>query len=288
MTGKAMPDPVTDQKAFEVFMSKDRQAEVGVFGGSGFYSFLDETEEFEVETPYGPPSDKVVIGEIGGKKVAFMPRHGRDHDLPPHMINYRANIHAMKQLGVKYLFGPCASGSLQPHVKPGHFVICDQFVDRTRGRNDTYFDGPRTVHIAMAEPYCPDMRKVIIESAEELGIEHHKQGTVVVIQGPRFSTAAESRWFAAQGWEVVNMTQYPENYLAREQEICYANISLITDYDAGLEGRPHIKPVTLEEVVRVFNENNEKIKDLLFKSIGRLTGMRKCLCSRALKDAIIS
>jgi 5'-methylthioadenosine phosphorylase len=269
-------------------MPKDIKAEVGVFGGSGFYSFLEDTEEIEVTTPYGPPSDKVILGEVGGKNVAFMPRHGRNHDLPPHMINYRANIYAMKELGVKYLFGPCASGSLQPHIKPGHFVICDQFVDRTKGRKDTFYDGPETVHIAMSEPYCPDMRNIITESAKELGIEYHKQGTVVIIQGPRFSTGAESKWFASQGWEVINMTQYPENYLAREQEICYANISLITDYDVGLEGHPDIKPVTLEEVVKVFNENNEKIKDLLFRSIGKLTGERKCLCSTALKDAIIN
>jgi 5'-methylthioadenosine phosphorylase len=217
-----------------------------------------------------------------------MPRHGRNHHLPPHKINFRANIYAMKELGVKHLFGPCASGSLQPHVKPGHFVICDQFVDRTKGRIDTFYDGPKTVHIAMAEPYCPDMRSIIIESARELGIEHHQEGTVVIIQGPRFSTRAESKWFASQGWEVINMTQYPENYLAREQEICYANISLITDFDVGLEGHPDVKPVTLEEVVKVFNENNEKIKDLLFKSIEKLTGARKCLCSTALKDAIIN
>ena len=269
-------------------MGKNIEAEIGVFGGSGFYSFLENTKEIEVKTPYGPPSDKVILGEISGKKVAFMPRHGRNHDLPPHMINYRANIFAMKELGVKYIFGPCASGSLQPHIKPGQFVICDQFVDRTRGRKDTFYDGPKTVHIGMAEPYCPVLRKIIIESAKELGIEHHQKGTVVTIQGPRFSTVAESKWFASRGWEVINMTQYPENYLAREQEICYANISLITDYDVGLEGHPGIGSVTLEEVVRVFNENNEKIKDLLVRSIEKITGERKCLCSRALKDAIIN
>jgi len=269
-------------------MIKDIKAEVGVFGGSGFYSFLEDKKEIEVKTPFGYPSDKIMIGEVGGKKVAFLPRHGKNHDLPPHKINYRANIYAMKELGVKYIFGPCASGSLQPHVKPGHFVICDQFVDLTSGRKDTFYDGPRTVHIAMAEPYCPDMRKIITESAEELGIEYHKKGTVVIIQGPRFSTVAESKWFSGQDWEVINMTQYPENYLARELEICYANISLITDYNVGLESHPDVKPVTLEEVVRVFNENNEKIKNLLFMSIENLTGARKCLCSRALKDAIIS
>ena len=269
-------------------MSEKTRAEIGVFGGSGFYSFLEDITELEIKTPYGDPSDKVIIGEVNGKKIAFMPRHGRNHDLPPHMINFRANIYAMKELGVKYIFGPCASGSLQPHIKPGQFVICDQFVDRTKGRRDTFFDGPKTVHIAMAQPYCPDLRKIVIQSAKELDIEHHPEGTVVVIQGPRFSTVAESKWFSSQGWEVINMTQYPENYLAREQEICYVNISLITDYDAGLEGHPDVGTVTLEEVVRVFNENNEKIRNLLFAAIEKIPDQRQCICSRALKDAIIN
>ena len=269
-------------------MSEKARAEIGVFGGSGFYSFLEDTTEFDLKTPYGDPSDKVVIGEVGGKKVAFLPRHGKDHDLPPHMINFRANIYAMKELGVKYIFGPCASGSLQPHIKPGQFVICNQFVDRTKGRKDTFFDGPKTVHIGMAEPYCPDLRKIVIQSAKELDIDHHPKGTVVIIQGPRFSTVAESKWFASQDWEVINMTQYPESYLAREQEICYVNISLITDYDVGLEGHPDVAPVNMEEVVKVFNENNEKLKDLLFKAIGKIPEGRQCICSRALKDAIIS
>ena len=263
-------------------------AEVGVFGGSGFYSFLEETQEIEIETPYGPTSDKIIMGEVSGKRIAFIPRHGRKHDLPPHKINYRANIYAMKQLGVKYLFGPCAAGSLQPHIKPGQFVICNQFVDRTSGRIDTFYEGPKVVHIPMAEPYCPDLRKIVIETAKEMDIKYHPKGTVVVINGPRFSTVSESRWFGSQGWEVINMTQYPEAYLAREQEICYVNISLITDYDVGLEGHPGIKPVSIEEVVKVFNENNEKIRNLLFKAIEMIPQKRDCVCSRALKDAIIN
>ncbi len=269
-------------------MSEKTRAEIGVFGGSGFYSFLEDTTEIDMKTPYGDPSDKIVLGEVGGRKVAFLPRHGKNHDLPPHMINFRANIYAMKELGVKYIFGPCASGSLQPHIKPGQFVICDQFVDRTKGRKDTFFDGPKTIHITMAQPYCPDLRKIVARSAEELDIAHHQKGTVVIIQGPRFSTVAESKWFASQGWEVINMTQYPESYLAREQEICYVNISLITDYDVGLEGHPDVVPVTLEAVVKVFNENNEKLKNLLFKAIEKIPEGRQCICSRALKDAIIS
>jgi len=264
------------------------KADVGVFGGSGFYSFIEKLQESRIDTPYGDPSDKIVIGEVSGKRVAFMPRHGKGHTLPPHKINYRANIYAMKKLGVKHIFGPCASGSLQPHVKPGQFVICDQFVDRTKGRIDTFYDGPKTVHMDMAEPYCPVLRKIVIESAGELGIDCHPTGTVVVIQGPRFSTKAESKWFANQGWEVINMTQYPEMYLAREQEICYVNISLITDYDAGLEGHPEIEPVTLEEVVRVFKQNNEKVRNLLFKAISKIPDRRDCACSGALKNAAVN
>lgn len=269
-------------------MTGDQKADIGVFGGSGFYSFLEETEEYEIDTPYGNPSDKIVIGRVGEKKVAFIPRHGRNHNLPPHKINYRANIYAMKKIGVKYIFGPCVSGSLQPHIKPGQFVVCDQFVDRTRGRIDTFYDGPKTIHMAMAEPYCPNLRKIVIESAKELKIDCHPRGTIVIIQGPRFSTKSESRWFANQGWEVISMTQYPEVCLAREQEICYVNISLITDYDTGLEGHPEVKPVTMGEVIRVFKENNENVKSLLFKAISKITGKRDCICSHALKDAAVN
>ena len=269
-------------------MVNSHKADIGVFGGSGFYSFLNETEEYEMDTPYGAPSDKIIIGTLEGRRVAFIPRHGRNHNLPPHKINYRANIYAMKEIGVKHIFGPCVSGSLQPHIKPGQFVVCDQFVDRTRGRIDTFYDGPKTVHVAMAEPYCPNLRKIVIESAGELGIDFHPTGTVVIIQGPRFSTKAESKWYADQGWEVVNMTQYPEVCLAREQEICYVNISLITDYDAGLEGHPEVKPVTIGEVVRVFKENNEKVRDLLFKAISKIPERRDCICSHALKDAVVN
>lgn len=269
-------------------MIGEPKADVGVFGGSGFYSFMKRVKEYKIDTPYGAPSDKVAIGMLEGKRVAFIPRHGRNHNLPPHKINYRANIYAMKKIGVKRIFGPSASGSLQPHVKPGQFVVCDQFVDRTRGRIDTFYDGPKTIHIAMAEPYCPVLRKIVIESAEELNIDCHPTGTAVIVQGPRFSTRAESRWFAAQGWEVINMTQYPEVYLAREQEICYVNISIITDYDAGLEGHPEMEPVTIGEVTRVFKENNEKMRSLLLKSILKVPGRRDCICSQALKGAAVN
>lgn len=257
------------------------KADIGVFGGSGFYSLLDKVKEIEVDTPYGKPSDKIALADFDNKTIAFLPRHGKKHQLPPHMIPYRANLYAMKLLGVKKIIGPTASGSLQPHIKPGDFVITDQFVDRTKGRKDTFFDGPEIKHVSLAEPYCPQLRKIALEVGESLGIATHERGTVVVIQGPRFSTKAESRWFNRMGWEVINMTQYPECYLARELGICYVNIALITDYDAGLEGREDICPVTHEEVLKVFEENNEKLKKMLFEIIRKIDpGSNNCSCNQ--------
>ena len=258
------------------------RAEVGVFGGSGFSSFIEGTEEIEVDTPYGAPSAPVTIGEVGGRRVAFMPRHGVKHEFPPHRVPYRANVWAMKELGVARLLGPNACGSLQRHVKPGDFVICDQMVDRTRDRPSTFYDGPVTTHVSFADPYCPTMRAVAVRQGGELGIPIHDRGTVVVIEGPRFSTRAESAWFSAAGWEVINMTQYPECVLARELEICYANISLITDYDVGVEG---VAPVTNDEVVRVFTENNDRLRELLFAVIPALPAERTCECATALSGA---
>jgi len=257
-------------------------AEIGVFGGSGFYSFLEDTETVDLDTPYGPPSAPPVIGTVGDRRVAFIPRHGAHHEFPPHKVPYRANVWALKELGVGRVLGPNACGSLQPHVKPGEFVICDQLVDRTRARVNTFYDGPITTHISFADPYCEVMRGVTVERGRELGIPLHDRGTVVVVEGPRFSTRAESAWFASAGWEVINMTQYPEALLARELELCYANISLITDYDVGVEGVP---PVTHEEVVRVFTENNQRLRDLLFAVIPALPVARECPCATALTGA---
>ena len=190
-------------------------AEIGIFGGSGFYSFLEDVEEIELETPYGKPSAPFVVGEIEGKQVAFLPRHGRKHELPPHAIPYRANVWAMKELGVRRIIGPNASGALKAELELGEFVVCDQFVDRTSGRTDTFYDGPETTHVSAADPYCPDLRSQLVETARELGIPVRDGGTVVTIQGPRFSTRAESKWFQDAGWDVINMTAYPEGYLAR-------------------------------------------------------------------------
>ena len=259
-------------------------AEVGVFGGSGFYSFLDDVEEVEVDTPYGAPSAPLMVGEVEGRRVAFLARHGLKHQHPPHDVPYRANVWAMKELGVERIVGPCAAGSLQPQVRPGHFVICDQLVERTWGRGDTFYDGPDTTHIGFADPYCPTMREVAIARGRDLGIDLHDRGTVVVVQGPRFSTKAESDFFRRQGWEVINMTQYPESVLARELEMCYLNVSLITDYDVGVEGE-EVEPVSHERVIQVFNENMAKLRDLLFRVIPALPVERTCPCATALEGA---
>jgi 5'-methylthioadenosine phosphorylase len=259
-------------------------AEVGVFGGSGFYSFLEEVEEVKVDTPYGEPSAPVSVGTVEGRRVAFLPRHGRQHQHPPHQVPYRANVWAMKELGARRIVGPCAAGSLQPHVKPGHFVVCDQLVDWTRGRADTFYDGPETTHIAFADPYCPEMRDVALRTGKNLGLELHDRGTVVCVQGPRFSTRAESDLFRRQGWEVINMTQYPEAILARELEMCYLNVSLITDYDVGVEGEA-VEPVSHERVIKVFNENLAKLRDLLFRVVPALPADRECPCATALEGA---
>jgi 5'-methylthioadenosine phosphorylase len=259
------------------------RAELGVFGGSGFYSFLENVEAVEVETPYGKPSAPFTIGEISGKRIAFLPRHGRDHELPPAQIPYRANVWAMKELGVRRIIGPNASGALTRELELGEFVVCDQFVDRTTGRTDTFYEGPETTHVSAADPYCPDLRALLLETAADLGIRARDGGTVVTIQGPRFSTRAEARWFQAMGWDVINMTAYPEGWLARELELCYANISMVTDHDVGVEGE---EPVSHERVVKVFNENNEKLRELLFAVIPKIPPQpAEHLCATALRGA---
>ncbi|HBK85746.1 MAG TPA: S-methyl-5'-thioadenosine phosphorylase, partial [Firmicutes bacterium] len=211
-----------------------KKADVGVFGGSGFYSFLRDVEEVQIETPFGSPSDSFKLAKLGDKTVAFLPRHGAQHTIPPHKINYRANVWAMHSLGVRHIIAPAAVGSLQADICPGEFVICDQFVNRTWGRADTFYEGPEVRHISAADPYCPRLRSLITDVAQDLGIKAQPSGTMVVINGPRFSTRAESREYSGHGWHVIGMTGYPEAMLARELEICYANISLVTDFDAGL------------------------------------------------------
>ena len=256
---------------------------VGIFGGSGFYRFLDDVEEVAVDTPYGPPSAHIRLGEVEGVRVAFMPRHGDQHSLPPHRINYRANVWAMREVGVRRIVGPSACGSLKPELEPGTFVVCDQFVDRTRGREDTFYDGPQTTHVSAADPYCPDLTRILADADPEIRVG----GTVVVIQGPRFSTRAESRWFAGAGWDVVNMTQYPEAWLARELELCYVNLMLVTDYDAGLEGVPDVPPVSADMAFEVFSQNLDRLRALLFRAVPKIGVQPECVCASALRSAIV-
>ncbi len=265
----------------------DGDALYGVIGGSGFYSLLDDVREVRVETPYGEPSDSVFLAALDGKRVAFLPRHGRQHTIPPHRINFRANIWALKSLGVKYVISPCAVGSLQPHIKPGHFVVCDQFVDRTRGRIDTFYDGPEVYHVSPADSYCPELRRLAIEVIREHGIEVHETGTIVVINGPRFSTKAESKWFSSQGWEVVGMTQYPEAMLALEQCMAVVNVALVTDYDCGLFAEDVVKPVSAAEVGEVFHRNSERIKAVVLDLIRRIPADLESPCHHALDHARI-
>jgi 5'-methylthioadenosine phosphorylase len=243
-------------------------AEIGVFGGSGFYSLLDEVREIKVDTPHGPPSDSFFLATVADRRVAFLPRHGRRHTIPPHRINYRANVWAMRSLGVKAVIAPCAAGSLQLHVKPGDFVVCDQFVDRTRTRPHTFYDGPIVTHLSSAETYDPTLRGLAIETIRDHGIEVHEAGTMVVIEGPRFSTRAESKWFTDAGWEVVGMTGYPEAWLCRELGMAVVSIALITDYDAGvLEGTEAVDATT---VLEVFAQNAGRIQQVVLDLIGRM------------------
>jgi 5'-methylthioadenosine phosphorylase len=239
-------------------------ADVGVFGGSGFYTFLDDVTEVEVDTPYGPPSAPLRIGTIAETRVAFLPRHGLRHELPPHAVPYQANVWAMRELGVRALVSPFAAGSLQPDIHPGDLVVCDQLVDRTWGRRDTYFDGPEVNHVSLADPYDERLRQVIVGTAREMGVSVRDGGTVVVVQGPRFSTRAESQWYRSLGWHVINMTQYPEVALARELDLPYAGVALVTDYDTGVEG---VAPVTQAEVFTFFEQNLHLVRDLLIAAI---------------------
>jgi 5'-methylthioadenosine phosphorylase len=257
---------------------------VGIFGGSGFYTFLDDVEEVAVDTPYGPPSARIRLGEVEGTRVAFMPRHGDEHSLPPHRINYRANVWAMRQVGVRRIIGPSACGSLRQELEPGTFVVCDQFVDRTRRREDTFYDGPQTTHVAAADPYCPDLGRVLLEAGDERTVAG---GTVVVIEGPRFSTRAESRWFGDSGFDVVNMTQYPEAWLARELALCYATVCLVTDYDVGVAGLPDVAPVSAEAAVAVFSENLDRLRALLFRAVPKIGPRPDCACASVLESAIV-
>ncbi len=257
---------------------------IGVFGGTGFYDFLSDAREVDVETPYGEPSAPFLVGAVEGVEVAFVPRHGRSHHLPPHLIPYRANLWAMKELGVDRIISPCAAGSLVEHYQPGHIVVPDQLVDRTWGRPSTFYDGPEVVHISFADPYCRELRPLAVEATRAAGASVHEGGTTVVVQGPRFSTRAESRSYAAAGWEVINMTQIPEAPLARELEMCFVGLAVITDYDVGVEG--DVAPVTHAAVIERFEKTLDTLKEAVRQLIpAAAQTARACECATALAGA---
>jgi 5'-methylthioadenosine phosphorylase len=254
-------------------------ADIGVIGGSGLYKFLEAVDEVVVETPFGMPSDPIVIGEVAGRRVAFLPRHGRDHRFPPHRIPYRANLWALRSIGVRQVIAPSAVGSLTSSYGPGTVAVPDQLADRTTSRAQTFYDERGAVHVQFADPYCPVGREHAIAAAMDSGWVPVTSGTLVVIEGPRFSTRAESRWYADQGWTLVGMTALPEAVLARELALCYTTIALVTDTDAGVEEG---EGVNQAEVFRVFAANVERLRDVLMKVIGSLPQERDCPCPHAL------
>ena len=259
---------------------------IGIIGGSGMYSLLENADEVQKETEYGAPSDNISVGSIGGVDVAFIPRHGKNHTIPPHKVPYKANIEALNGMGVERIIATNAVGSLNPRYKPGDFALFDQFINFTSGGDDTFFHGPDVVHISTAEPFCPELRGIASRKAAESGLEMHSNGSVAVINGPRFSSKAESRYFGASGADMINMTLYPEIALAREKAMCYLGIGLVTDYDSGLEGDPNIKPVDYNEVGRMFAANVPKLKALIAAIVKDIPEKREaCSCSKSLEGA---
>jgi len=259
-------------------------AEIGIIGGTGVYDQenFENVKEIKVFTPFGETSDLVSVGIYKNIRVAFIPRHGRNHTIPPHRVNYRANVWALKQLGVKRVIASSAVGSLREDYEPGNFVIPDQLIDRTKKRLDTFYEGGQTCHISFADPFCQQLRLFFIEFAQRLGLNVKKSGTYVCIEGPRFSTKAESRLFRMWKADIIGMTIYPECVLAREAELCYVPISMVTDYDVWAE-----KPVSTKEVVETIQQSNENFKKLILEAIPQIPKDRNCGCGSALKDAIM-
>jgi 5'-methylthioadenosine phosphorylase len=255
-------------------------AEIGVIGGSGFYSFLDGARDVPVETPFGPPSDVPVVGEVAGRRVAFIPRHGRDHRYPPHRVNYRANLWALRALGVRQVLGPCAVGSMRADWGPGTLVVPDQVIDRTWGREHTVYDaeGP-VVHVGFADPYCPRGRAAVAAAAGDAGWPPQQPATLLIINGPRFSSRAESSWHAAGGAQLVGMTGMPEAAIARELALCYTSIAVVTDLDAGVADG---EGVSMPEVLEVFSASVGRLKGVLAATIAALPVDDGCPCRRSL------
>jgi 5'-methylthioadenosine phosphorylase len=260
------------------------EAEIGIIGGSGVYdiSMLRGAEEVKVYTPYGDTSDRVTLGDLGGRKVAFIPRHGKGHRIPPHKVNYRANIWALKELGVSRIIAPSAVGSLQPEIEPGQLVFPDQFIDMTKKREGTFYDGGQVAHVSLADPFCPEMRATAIGQGMAISLPFHDKGTYVCIEGPRFSTRAESALFKGWGAHVIGMTLVPEASLAREKGICYLTVAMVTDYDVWAD-----RPVNAREVVDTLKNNVEKVQRLLAALIPALPKARGCHCGESLKDSTV-
>ena len=257
------------------------KARVGIIGGTGVYdpALFKNVKKVNLHKPYGPTSDEIDVGTLDGGKVAVLPRHGKGHKLPPHKVPYRANLWAMKQLGVERIISPCAVGSLQQKIKPGDIVLVDQFIDWTKKRDLTFFDGPKTVHIGTADPFCAEMNALFYKEGKALKLPITKGGTYLCIEGPRFSTRAESRMFR-QFADIIGMTLVPEAQLARELEICYLSIATSTDYDVWAD-----KPVSVEEILKVLDQNVVNSRRLIQAAIAKIPKKRKCECSRALVGA---
>lgn len=258
------------------------QAEIGIFGGTGIYDsgLLQDTKEVSMDTPYGKPSDTITLGTFKDRKIAFMPRHGKKHIIPPHMINFKANIFAFKELGVKRIIAPSAVGSLKEEIAPGHFALPSQFLDFTKSRDGSFSENGRVIHISVAEPFCPELKDVILNTAKNQNISIHSDCTYVCIEGPRFSTKAESKFFRSTGADIIGMTLVPECQLAREAQICYASISTVTDYDVWSD-----KPVTAKEVLETLSKNVTTTKKLLAFLIDEIPKTRGCSCEKALSEA---
>jgi 5'-methylthioadenosine phosphorylase len=260
------------------------QAEIGIIGGTGLYDpkLLTKVKEVKMHTPYGPPSDAITIGEIEGRRVAFLPRHSKKHTIRPTDVNSRANIFAFKKLGIQRILSPSTVGSLREDFKPGDLVLIDQFIDRTTRREESFYTKKKVCHISVAEPMCQELRQSLKEAADVLKLKVHESGTYVCIEGPRYSTKAESRMFRAWGADVVGMTLVPECVLAREAEICYATIAAVTDYDVWKE-----EPVSAEKVVKTMRANVEKVRKLIVETVIRIPTERACECGSALSKALM-
>lgn len=260
------------------------QAEIGIIGGTGLYDpkLLKNVEEVTVDTPYGAPSDAITTGELSGRRVAFLPRHGKKHTIRPTDVNSRANIFALKKLGVKRILAPSTVGSLKEEYKPGDIVFVEQFIDRTTKREQSFYAEKQVCHISVAEPMCPEVRRTLIAVAKDLGVSAHSTGTYVCIEGPRFSTKAESRMYRLWGADVVGMTLVPECVLAREAELCYATMSMVTDYDVWKE-----HPVCVDDIVRTMRGNVENVKRIIVEVVARLPKECGCECGSALKGAFV-